>query len=88
MLGVRSIGSTPLVVISRDPHRDHDLYLNSAGEREWAQRQKDLLQLSSDSRQVIAEGSGHAIPLERPDVIVDQVRQLLGSQSATRVNSR
>lgn len=78
MLGVTSIGSTPLVVISRDPHRDHDLYLNAAGEQEWARHQEDLVRLSSNSRYVIAEGSSHAIPLERPDAIVDQVRQLLG----------
>jgi pimeloyl-ACP methyl ester carboxylesterase len=81
MLGVTSLGRTPLVVISRDPHRGADPYLNSAAEREWARRQEDLLRLSSNSSHVIAEGSSHAVPMERPDVIVSQVRQLLGMRT-------
>ena len=67
----------PLVVISRDPSIGH----NSAGERRWAQLQKDLLQFSSDSTQIVAEGSGHDIPGKRPDVIVAAVRHLIETGS-------
>jgi len=63
----------PLVVISRDSA----LGRNAAGEQRWAQLQKRLLEFSSNSTQVIAEGSGHNIPGRRPDVIVDAVRRLV-----------
>jgi pimeloyl-ACP methyl ester carboxylesterase len=64
----------PLVVISRDPAVGR----NPAGEQRWADLQKRLLQFSSNSTQVVAEGSGHGIPGQRPDVIVAAVRRLLG----------
>jgi pimeloyl-ACP methyl ester carboxylesterase len=77
VVSIPSIGSIPLVVISRDPHRSHDAYLNQTTEQEWVRHQEDLLRLSSNSRHVIAQGSSHAVPVERPDTIVDQVRQLV-----------
>lgn len=63
----------PLVVISRDP----TVGRNPAGEQRWAEFQKRLLQFSSNSTQVVAEGSGHGIPEQRPDVIVEVVRRLI-----------
>lgn len=68
--------SIPLVVISQDPARGG----NTVAQQRWAQLQKKLLRFSSDSNQVIAEGSGHAIPAQRPDVIVDVVRRLVEKQ--------
>ena len=65
--------SIPLLVISQDPARGG----NTVAQQRWAQLQKKLLQFSLDSNQVIAEGSGHAIPAQRPDVIVDVVRRLV-----------
>jgi pimeloyl-ACP methyl ester carboxylesterase len=75
---IRALTSTlkiPLVVISRDPAVGR----SPAGEQRWAQLQKELLQFSSNSTQVMAEGSGHAVPVQRPDVIVEAVRRLIGS---------
>jgi pimeloyl-ACP methyl ester carboxylesterase len=63
----------PLVVISRDLAMGG----NKAGEQRWAQLQKRLLQLSSNSSQVVAQGSGHDIPVQRPDVIIETVRRLI-----------
>jgi hypothetical protein len=39
--------------------------------------QKDLLRFSSNCTQVVAEGSGHGVPLQRPDVIVDCARRIV-----------
>jgi len=64
----------PLVVISRDP----SIGRGSAGEQRWTQLQKELMQFSSDSTQIVALGSGHDIPGKRPDVIVDAVRRIVG----------
>jgi pimeloyl-ACP methyl ester carboxylesterase len=70
---ITNLGNVPLIVISRDPAlgRDHD------EETRHARQQRDALKLSSNSRLIIAEGSGHDIPLARPDVIVDAVRSLV-----------
>lgn len=73
MRGVRNVGGLPLVVIARDPVLGHD----PEEETRHAQQQRDALRLSSNSRLIIAEGSGHDIPLARPDVIVDAVRSLV-----------
>jgi pimeloyl-ACP methyl ester carboxylesterase len=64
--------TVPLVVISRDPARGRP-----STEQRWMELQKKLLQLSPNSRQVVAEDSGHGIPGQRPDVIVDVVRRLV-----------
>lgn len=65
----------PLVVISRDP----SVGRHPAGEQRWAQLQKRLMDFSSNSTQVVAQGSGHNIPGQRPDVIVEAVRHLIAS---------
>ena len=43
----------------------------------WQELQLDLTKLSSNSQYIIAENSGHLIPLEQPDLIVSAVRQLV-----------
>jgi pimeloyl-ACP methyl ester carboxylesterase len=73
MRGITNLGDIPLVVISRDPVLGHDR--DEAASH--AQQQRDALKLSSNSRLIIAEGSGHDVPLARPDVIIDAVRSLV-----------
>jgi pimeloyl-ACP methyl ester carboxylesterase len=67
------LGDFPLVVISRDPN------INSAnaGEKAWARLQQDLLNLSSNASHVIATGSGHAVNIERPDLVIEAVRGIV-----------
>jgi pimeloyl-ACP methyl ester carboxylesterase len=43
----------------------------------WQAQQRSLLNLSSNSRQVVAERSGHFIPLDQPDLVVDQIRRMV-----------
>lgn len=73
-----SLGDTPLVVISRDPDRAPDASDPIYGKREehWKQLQLSLAKLSTDSVHLIAKGSGHSVPNDRPDIIVDALRQL------------
>jgi pimeloyl-ACP methyl ester carboxylesterase len=73
MQSLESFVTLPLIVISRDPFVGSD----SFEEQEWAELQKKLLQLSPNSTQVIAEGSGHGVPGQRPDVIIDVVCRLV-----------
>ncbi len=43
----------------------------------WLELQDELASLSTDSTHLIAEGSGHAIHLDRPDLVVEAVERLL-----------
>jgi pimeloyl-ACP methyl ester carboxylesterase len=77
-----SLGALPMVVISRDPNRKNEkTSLNS--EQRWMALQEDLLRLSYNGTHVVAEGSGHGVPLQRPDVIVDSVRRIVQQARGT-----
>jgi pimeloyl-ACP methyl ester carboxylesterase len=45
----------------------------------YAELQAKLLSLSSNSKQVVAENSGHFIIIDRPDVVIDAIRQVVRS---------
>ena len=73
-------GSVPLVVISRgraeplpgaDPHRVAD------DEARWQRLQRRTVALSLQGSQRIAGGSGHAVPQERPDIVIEAVREMV-----------
>jgi pimeloyl-ACP methyl ester carboxylesterase len=67
---VKSFGSLPLIVLSRGMDLDSD----------WQVMQSELLQLSSNSQQLIAEKSGHNLEIDQPEAaiaaIVKMVKQL------------
>ena len=65
-----SLGDMPLVVIARDPNRPEEL------QPRWRFLQEDLMKLSTNSSLVIAQGSSHDVPGDRPDVVVEVVRNL------------
>lgn len=54
---VRSLGTLPVTVVTAG---------EKSADANWPAKQADLLRLSSDSRQVTAEGSGHNVHLDRP----------------------
>jgi pimeloyl-ACP methyl ester carboxylesterase len=64
---VSSFGAVPLIVLSRG--RDLDPV--------WQRRQTDLLHLSSESQQLIADESGHNIQLDQPEAAVGAIVQLV-----------
>jgi pimeloyl-ACP methyl ester carboxylesterase len=73
--GRGDLGSKPLVVVTAayfSPRRPaiHDLWIREL--------QPDLLRLSRHSRQIMA-ASGHSIPLQQPDLVVQAVREVLAS---------
>ena len=77
---LRSFGKIPLLVVSRDP----DLPKAGMTERQiaqdavWNSEQEELKSLSALSWRVIARGSGHMIPQNKPDVIIREVTVLIG----------
>jgi hypothetical protein len=75
-----SLGDLPLVVLSRDPNTpqpDLPEDLVKPTSDAWQQMQKELASLSTRGSQVIAKSSGHYIQLDRPDLVVEAVHNVV-----------
>lgn len=73
-----SLGDLPLVVISRDPKQNAKPDGSvPAHEQRWQNQQQELLRLSNNSTYVLAQGSGHSVPLDRPDAVVEAIRTMI-----------
>ena len=64
--GLGTIGELPLLVIARDRQPG----VAASNEQEWRDAQRALAGLSTNSRFVIANGSGHQIHIEQPQFVV------------------
>jgi pimeloyl-ACP methyl ester carboxylesterase len=63
------LGDKPLVDVSTDEALGPD----------YVKLQTELLSLSQNSKQIIAEKSGHFVIIDRPDVVIDAIRQVVQS---------
>jgi pimeloyl-ACP methyl ester carboxylesterase len=73
-------GDMPLIVLTHDPdvpRPDLPEDLVKPTNDAWQQMQEELAHLSTNGRQVIAKNSGHYIQLDRPDLVVDAVRDVV-----------
>jgi hypothetical protein len=70
---ITGIGSIPVIVIARDPRVEG----NSLREAKWNRLQLERTKLSSNSEFVVASGSGHGVPIDRPDLIAAAVKKLI-----------
>ncbi len=67
----------PLIVL------EHDLPLMSeAEEREWRQELAEMATLSTRGKKIVADGSGHNIMVDRPDVVIDAIREVVEAAMA------
>jgi pimeloyl-ACP methyl ester carboxylesterase len=75
-----ALGDLPLIVLS---HGLPDLSLNLTDteqaqfEQEWTNMQHELVKLSTKSKQIIAQHSGHYIQLDQPELVVNAVNELI-----------
>jgi pimeloyl-ACP methyl ester carboxylesterase len=77
MRAITSLGTAPLIGVAHDPK----ILSGKAGLDDWPNVQRQKLQLSKNSELVVATGSGHDIPLARPEVIVAAVKKLVAQAS-------
>lgn len=85
-----SLGSIPLVVLSRDPEKGAapgliPAELSRQFEDQWVQMQEELAHLSTNASRVVATGSTHYVQLDRPDLVIAAIQQVL---DAARLTSR
>jgi pimeloyl-ACP methyl ester carboxylesterase len=82
-----SLGDMPLVVLSHDPDRpsaDLPADLAKPTNDAWEKMQEELAHLSTRGTQVIAKNSAHYIQIDRPDVVIDAVRNVVGQARGTQ----
>ena len=78
-----SFGSKPLIVLTSGSN-DED--------PDWQRLQKELATRSSNGKRIVATGSGHYIQDDRPELVIDAVREVVAQsraqpgQSAARPN--
>ena len=79
-LHITSFGNMPLVVLSAG-RWEPDPALSDAENQQIREvivvMQSELADLSSDSKQIIAEQSGHFIQLDQPDLVIDAIQEVL-----------
>jgi hypothetical protein len=63
------LGDKPLVDVSAD----------WAWGPEYAQLQTELVALSQNSKEIVAENSSHFVIIDRPDVVIDAISQVVQS---------
>jgi hypothetical protein len=68
------LGDLPLVVLSRGRAED-----DAPAEEGHRREQAELVALSRSGRQVVAERSGHHIPLQEPELVVAAIRDVLSA---------
>lgn len=75
--GAFPLGDLPLIVLMRGKSEYPDTDVGKQLNEERKRMQVDLLHLSRNSKQIVAEDSGHHIQLDRPSLVVDAIREVL-----------
>jgi pimeloyl-ACP methyl ester carboxylesterase len=75
-------GDTPVVVLQAGSEGWPETYSDSEraqADRVWTAVQKELASRSSRSRYLVVHESGHGIPWEAPQVVIDELQELVQS---------
>jgi pimeloyl-ACP methyl ester carboxylesterase len=75
-----TLGALPLTVITAGkPWNPFDPFDKRTARHDqiWRDLQLDLMRLSSHSTQRFAEQSGHMVPFEQPEIVIDAIREMV-----------
>ncbi len=73
------LGDKPLVDVTAGKSTSMPPQTAEKSNDKYSELQAKLLSLSANSKQLIAENSGHFIIIDRPDVVIDAIRQVVQS---------
>ena len=82
-----SLGDLPLAVLSHDPDKpsaDLPADLAKPTNDAWEKMQEELAHLSTRGTQKIGKNSGHYIQIDRPDVVIEAVRNIVEQARAAQ----
>jgi pimeloyl-ACP methyl ester carboxylesterase len=85
-----SLGDIPLAVLSHDPDKpsaDLPADLARPTNDAWEKMQEELAQLSTRGSQTIAKNSSHYIQIDRPDIVIEAVRNVVEQARAAQPSS-
>ena len=80
LMELTPLGDLPLIVLSHglpDATSDIDIAEQGQFEAEWSKMQAELAALSSNSKHIVAEQSGHYIQLDQPGLVIQAILELL-----------
>lgn len=83
LAGMKSLGTIPLVVLVHGhpdplpPQANMTQEALAEGEQVWRTLQEELSKLSAKGRLSVAQQSGHYIQLDRPDLVITAIREVL-----------
>lgn len=72
-----AIPDVPLVIVTRGRPEWYGDLTQEKREKDWVNLQHELYKLSPNSQHMFAHKSGHNIPLEQPEIIVDALTNVL-----------
>ncbi|KJV31305.1 alpha/beta fold hydrolase [Luteibacter yeojuensis] len=78
----------PILIFSRDPASRPPNWpeqVGAANAKVWNIMQEETRQLSPQSRRVIARGSEHYVHVDRPELVIDEVRRFVESIRVKRI---
>lgn len=80
----QQLGDLPVRIISRGISPDYKAVgISEEGGRKleaiWQEGQHGMLDISSNSKQIIAESSGHYVIHDQPELVIETIRELLAS---------
>lgn len=74
----KTFPNVPLIVLSATIHGPINGILNSkSNKKQWAELQKKLSTMSTNSQQVIANNTGHCIQLEKPWLVIAAINEII-----------
>ena len=79
-LKITSFGNLPLIVLSAGRSDPVSVFSDAENLKIWKAlqlEQSELAMLSSDSKQIIAEQSGHYIQIDQPDLVIDAIQEMV-----------
>jgi pimeloyl-ACP methyl ester carboxylesterase len=88
---VTSLGDIPLVVLSHDPDKpsaELPADLAKSTNEAWEKMQEELAHLSTHGIQSIAKNSSHYIQLDRAELVIDAVRNVVDQARQAQANVR
>lgn len=81
-----SLGDMPLAVLSHDPDKPSSEFpadLAKATNQAWEKMQEELAHLSTRGTQTIAKNSGHYIQIDRPELVIEAVHNVVSEARAS-----
>ena len=86
----RDLGDIPIVVLTKEPSPPAGTEtpeLRAAKNAVWLRLHEEIAAMSSRGRRLTVENSGHYIQLDRPDVVVSAIREVVYSSRCVRSRS-